>query len=184
MARKKFRTFRTAIHRARNSYCHCPSAKERAPGPDGFIGAFFTTCWVIIKEDVIQAINQFYEMNQQGLHYLNQALVVLIPKKENPTSVSDYRPISLIHSFAKIISKLLVNRLSLELEHLISINQTAFIKKRCIHDNFVYVQQVIKDLHKSKTPSLFIKLDISKAFDTVSWPYLLEVMQYLGFGLR
>jgi hypothetical protein len=77
--------------------------------------------------------------------------------------ISDYRPISLFHSFVKIISKLLANRVAPELDHLISLNQTAFIKKRCIHDNFVYVQQVIKELHKRKIPSLFIKLDISKA---------------------
>jgi hypothetical protein len=40
------------------------------------------------------------------------------------------------------------------------------------------------DLHKKKIPSMCIKLDISKAFDTVSWPYLLQVMEHLGFGLR
>jgi hypothetical protein len=81
--------------------------------------------------------------------------------------VNDYRPISLIHSFAKIVSKLLSNRLGPKLHKLISINQSAFVKKRCIHDNFVYIQQVIKDLHKKKILALFIKLDISKALDTV-----------------
>jgi hypothetical protein len=123
-------------------------------------------------------------MNNQGLHLLNNAFVVLIPKKPNPQKVSDFGPISLIHSFAKTISKLLANRLSPELEHLISANQTTFIKKMAIHDNFVYVQQVIKDLHKNKTPSLFIKLDIAKAFDIVNWPYLLHIMSHLGFGQR
>jgi hypothetical protein len=54
----------------------------------------------------------------------------------------------------------------------------------CIHDNFVYVQQVIKDLHKRKIPALFIKLDISKIFDVVIWPYLLDIMQFWGFGQR
>jgi hypothetical protein len=93
-------------------------------------------------------------------------------------------PISLIHNFTKTISKLLANRLIPELEHLISANQTSFIKKRVIHDNFVYVQQVIKDLHKKKTLSLFIKLDIAKAFDTVNWSYLLHIMSHLGFGQR
>lgn len=78
--------------------------KEKAPGPDGYIGLFFTTCWDIIKEDLIAAINHFYNMNQHELHLLNQAFVVLIPKKPDPTKVLNYRPISLIHSFAKIVS--------------------------------------------------------------------------------
>jgi len=42
----------------------------------------------------------------------------------------------------------------------------------------------VKRLHTSKTPALFMKLDIQKAFDTVSWSYLLEVLQALGFGPR
>jgi hypothetical protein len=62
--------------------------------------------------------------------------------------------------------------------------QNAFIKKRCIHDNFIYVQNVVKALNKAKRPSLFIKLDISKAFDSVCWVFLLEVLQALGFGQR
>jgi hypothetical protein len=79
---------------------------------------------------------------------------------------------------------MLANRLGLELNKLISINQIAFIRKRCIYDNFMYVQQVVKDLHKRKIPSLFIKLDISKAFDIVNWSYLMSIMTYLGFGRR
>jgi hypothetical protein len=63
-------------------------------------------------------------------------------------------------------------------------NQTAYVKQRCIQDNFIFVQQVVKDLHKKKIPALFIKLDISKAFDSVSWPYLLGILQHLGFGVR
>jgi hypothetical protein len=122
--------------------------REKAPRPDGFIGLFFSECWNIIKEDLMGAIHHFYSMNHQELHLLNQAFVVLVPKKEDPQSVSDFGPISLTHSFSKIISKILASRLGPELHHLISINQTIFIKKRVIHDNFVFVQQVIKDLHK------------------------------------
>jgi retron-type reverse transcriptase len=115
------------------------------------------------------------------LNFLNQALVVLIPKKDNPKYVSDFRPIRLTHSFAKIITKLLANRLAPELDELIFMNQTTFIQKRCLHDNFIYVQKVIKDLHKKKKPSLFIKLDIFKAFDTINWSYLLYIVNHLGF---
>jgi hypothetical protein len=78
--------------------------------------------------------------------------------------VKDYRPIRLTHSFAKLISKVLANRLGPHLEQLISVNQSSFIKKRCIHDSFLYVQEALKELHKRKIPSLFIKIDIAKAF--------------------
>jgi hypothetical protein len=82
------------------------------------------------------------------------------------------------------MSNILANRLAPRLDHLVSINQTAFIKTRCIHANFIYVQQVVKKLHNKKISSLFIKLDISKAFDIVRWPYLLSIFEHLGFGQR
>jgi hypothetical protein len=36
--------------------------KEKAPGPDGFIELFFSSCWDIIKDDLIRAVNQFYHL--------------------------------------------------------------------------------------------------------------------------
>jgi hypothetical protein len=129
-------------------------------------------------------VEYFFSTNQQDLHFLNQAYIVLIPKKPSPQRVADYRPISLIHSFAKLVFKILANRLGPQLKHLISNNQTAFIKQRCIHDSYMYVQGVINELNKKKIPSMFIKLDISKAFDIVNWPYLLCIMSHLGFGYK
>jgi hypothetical protein len=158
--------------------------KEKAPGLDGFKGMFFSSYWGIIKEDIKPAVNHFLALNQQSLHLLNQAYIVLITKKGSPQRVANYMPISLIHSFAKIASMILANRLGPELKHLISHNQTTFIQGRYIHDSFAYVQGVVNLLHKKQIPTFFIKLDISKAFDTVSWPYLLDIMSYLGFGPR
>lgn len=63
-------------------------------------------------------------------------------------------------------------------------SQSAFIKRRCIHENFLHVRNILHSLHRKKIPGLFIKLDISKAFDSVSWPFLLEVLTALGFGHR
>ena len=63
-------------------------------------------------------------------------------------------------------------------------HQSAFIRRRSIHDNFLYTQNLIGALHKADRPSLFLKLDIAKAFDTVRWDYLMEVLEKLGFGIR
>jgi retron-type reverse transcriptase len=98
--------------------------------------------------------------------------------------VTDFRPISLIHSIAKIFSKLLANKLAPQLNSLVSNCQSVFIKKRSLHDNFLYIQGVVRKLHRQKILALFMKLDIHKAFDTVNWGYLLEVLQALGFRPR
>jgi hypothetical protein len=64
--------------------------KEKAPGPDGFIGSFFKRYWNLIKDGILVDLNQFYNMNQQGLHYLNQAMVVLIPKNPQPKKITGF----------------------------------------------------------------------------------------------
>jgi hypothetical protein len=95
--------------------------------------------------------------------------------------VKDFRPISLVHSFAKLVTKVLANRLAVRLNSMVSPVQSAFIKCRFIQDNFMLVQQIARFLHQKKISRILLKLDISKAFDLVSWPFLLEVMQNLGF---
>uniref|UniRef100_A0A8R7VIM3 Reverse transcriptase domain-containing protein n=1 Tax=Triticum urartu TaxID=4572 RepID=A0A8R7VIM3_TRIUA len=93
----------------------------------------------------------------------------------------DYRPISLIHAIAKIIAKVLSLRLAPHMDELVSNAQSAFIKGRSIHENFMYVRNFARRLHKRRTSALLLKLDIKKAFDSVKWGYFLEVLQWLGF---
>jgi len=77
-------------------------------------------CWETIKDDVTAAINNLFQLNSQGFELMNSANIVLLPKKEDALRITDYRPISLIHSFAKIFSKLLANRLAPLLNSLVS----------------------------------------------------------------
>jgi hypothetical protein len=111
---------------------------------------------------------------------LNSAYLTLVPKKAE--AAKDFRPINLIHSFSKLIAKILANRLALFVDSLVASNQSALIHDRCIHDNYMLVQQTTKILFWQKVLSIFLKLDISKAFDSVSWSFLLEASSHLGFG--
>ena len=70
------------------------------------------------------------------------------------------------------------------MQELISPCQSAFIKGRSIHDNFLYVRNIARRFHRNGTPSLLLKLDISKSFDSVRWDYLLSLMQHRGFPQR
>uniref|UniRef100_A0A453EAZ0 Uncharacterized protein n=1 Tax=Aegilops tauschii subsp. strangulata TaxID=200361 RepID=A0A453EAZ0_AEGTS len=48
----------------------------------------------------------------------------------------------------------------------------------------LYVQNCVRSLHRKNKPSLLLKLDIARAFDSVSWEYLLELLHRLGFSTR
>ncbi|WVZ92764.1 hypothetical protein U9M48_038806 [Paspalum notatum var. saurae] len=132
-------------------------------------------------------LDQWKELKKgdgRKLHLLNSAYLILLPKKQDALQVKDYRPIRLKHSFAKLITKLMANRLAPFLDRMVSANQSVFIRGRCIHDNFLLVQQMARFLHRQREPRLLFKLDISKAFDSVSWSFLLEILSHLGFRQR
>lgn len=91
----------------------------------------------------------------------------MIPKKEGADEVKDFRPISLVRNFAKLIT-LLANRLAKTLKELVSPNQSTFIQGRFIQDNFMLVQQTSRLLYQQNKAQILLKLDITIAFDLVS----------------
>lgn len=91
-------------------------------------------------------------------------------------------PHQLLHSIPKINSKLMASRLCLRMGELVSINQSTFIRGRSIHGNFMLVRQVARSLHRREVKGVLIKLDISHAFDSISWSFLFEVLEAKGFS--
>lgn len=158
--------------------------REKAPGTDGFTSDFYVHCWEIIKYDILSAFHAFYIQHSGSLEHLNRAQVVLIPKVDIAFEPKDFRPISLVHSLAKLLTKVLANRLAVYIDKLISTSQSAFIKRRCIQENFMYVRGLARHYHRTRTHACLIKLDITKAFDSVSWEYLIELLGARGFPTR
>jgi hypothetical protein len=140
---------------------------DKCPDLDGFSTRFFTVCWEIIKVDIMTTFNFMSRLDFRGFGAVNDALVTLIPKKDGAERVQDFRPISLIHGFAKLVGKVLANRVAPVLPQMVGVHQSAFVHGRCLHDYFMMVQGMARKLHSSSTHAVLIKLDITKAFDTV-----------------
>jgi hypothetical protein len=80
----------------------------------------------------------------------------------------------------KLVSKVLANRLAPRLCDLVQFNQSAFVKGMSIHENFKMVQLFAKLLHTWRKPNLLLKIDIAWAFDSMVWPFLLEILKFMG----
>ncbi|XP_074297012.1 uncharacterized protein LOC141627683 [Silene latifolia] len=154
---------------------------HKAPGPDGYSSAFFKDSWEIIGGDICKAIADFFT-HGRILKQINHTLVTLIPKVPLPVDVTQFRPIAYCNVLYKVISKLLCARLAKILPHIISPNQGGFIQGRNIIENILVCQDIIRLYNRSSvSPRCLIKVDLKKAYDSVNWSFLFQMLRALNF---
>lgn len=83
---------------------------------------------------------------------------------------------------AKLISKVLASRLQNYMDDLINPHQTAFIKGRCIFDNFNSAHILVHHLYTSKQSAALLKIDFERAFDNINWCFLVDLLKARGFS--
>ena len=113
---------------------------------------------------------------------VNSSFIVLIPKKDNPIGLGDYRPISLVSSVYKILAKVLFNRLKRVLPFVINEVQSTFVCGRYILDGVLITNDVVDDWKRSRKKGIILKLDFEKAYDSINWEFLLSMLNNFGFG--
>jgi hypothetical protein len=155
----------------------------KAPGADGFPARFFQRNWGILKEEILAAVRNFFKDGTMP-EGINETIIGLVPKHNDPKTLKDYRPIALCNVIYKIIAKCIANRLRPLLDGLISENQSAFIPGRLITDNALIAFECFHHIQRNqKTEGAFCayKLDLTKAYERVDWRYLQMVLTKFGF---
>jgi hypothetical protein len=119
-----------------------------------------------------------------NLQSINDAFITLIPKVHSPEGPNDYRPISLLNSCLKLLTKLLANRLQKRILSMVHINQYGFLKSRTIQNCVAWAFEYIHQCKQSGQEVVILKLDFAKAFDTFEHAALLKILQCKGFDDR
>ncbi|CAL1390428.1 unnamed protein product [Linum trigynum] len=157
---------------------------KQAPGSDGFTGKFFKSFWNIVGESVIAAVSSFFSTGRM-LRSFNHTWLTLIPKVDNVENMKQLRPISLCQFVYKIITKIMAERLARWLPRIVSEGKNAFIRDRQIVENVLLGHELMHYL-KTKTRGnkgyMALKVDMEKAYDGVEWPFLLAILDKLGFN--
>ncbi|KAL7593363.1 hypothetical protein Lser_V15G33806 [Lactuca serriola] len=156
---------------------------EKAPGPDGFSFAFLKKHWDTIGSDFYFAV-KYFEVTGNIDKGCNSSFITLAPKIQDPNTIGNFRPISLIGCLYKTIAKVLAERLKKVVHLVVSPNQTAFIKDRYILDGPLILNETISWLKKCKKKAFAFKVDFEKAFDSLSWGYLDSILEQMNFGTK
>ncbi|XP_050229117.1 uncharacterized protein LOC126678259 [Mercurialis annua] len=134
---------------------------EKAPWPDGYSSLFFQKNWAIVGGDVIEAVKEFFYTGKL-LGQVNATSLSIIPKTSSPSSLNDYRPIACCN-----------------------VLQCAFIPGRRIIDNVLLAHELVHDYHNDRgVASCAMKVDLRKAYDTIEWDFLEEMLLGLHFLRR
>ena len=140
----------------------------------------------MFKIEITAAVKLFFDTGVMP-EGVNTTTIVLIPKVDTPTRVTDFRPISLCNVIYKVIAKCLVNRLRPMLDELVSPVQSAFVPGRIITDNVIVAYECLHTMKKKKKGKIgtrAVKLDMHKAYDRVEWVFLKAILGRLGFDER
>nr|GEX27840.1 RNA-directed DNA polymerase, eukaryota [Tanacetum cinerariifolium] len=130
--------------------------ENKSPGPDGYSFEFFIKYWNLVGSDLCDAVEYFFE-TESFPNGCNSSFVALILKITDAKFVNDFRPISLIGSVYKVVTK--------------EILDGPFILNDLLHW-----------CKRKKKQVMFFKVDFAKAYDSVRWDYLLDVLEAFGFG--
>ncbi|MCH90244.1 RNA-directed DNA polymerase (Reverse transcriptase), partial [Trifolium medium] len=154
----------------------------KAPGPDGFPARFYQKSWEIVGETVYKFVENVWQ-NPSAISDVNKTDICLIPKIDKPEYVTQFRPISLCNTNYKIVSKVIVERLKECVASLISPYQTGFVPGRNIHENIVVAKEMAHTMHsmKGRKGAFAIKVDLSKAYDKLSWEFIWKVLTEIQF---
>lgn len=141
--------------------------RNKARGPDGFSAEFFLGCWSVIGAEIIEAVEEFFTSGNL-LKQWNATTLILIPKTSNAATASEFRPISLLNTVYKVISKLLAGRLQTALGQVISPVQSDFLPGRLLAENVLLATEIVHGYNrKNIDPRGMLKVDLRKAFDSI-----------------
>lgn len=155
---------------------------DKSPGTDGFSAEFFKMFWVDLGDFLFRSLLFSYGKGILS-HTQKQGIITLLPKGNRLKEyLKNWRPITLLNVSYKLISGTIAFKMKAVLDKLVHENQKGFIAGRYIGENTRLLYVMLQYLEENNMPGLLMLIDFEKAFDSVSWEFIFNVLNYFNFG--
>ena len=157
------------------------AAAAKSPGLDGLSYELYKHILPLVGPQLLAALN---EMLETGLLQpsLRQGVVRLLPKVGGVPMAAQLRPITLLNTDYKLLTKMLVNRFLPVLPDILQTTQLCTVKGRSIFDGSAAVLSAAAFLEQHRLPGYLLSLDFYHAYDRVCLKWVDMVMEAMGFG--
>ena len=156
--------------------------KNKTPGCDGLPAEFYLTFWPEIGNKLVSSINYSLQLGELSTSQKRGVITLQEKKGKDPKLVKNWRPVTLLNTDYKILTKTLSRRIEKALPDIIHQDQFGFIKGRYIGEPVRFVQDLINKYDEEKKEGIIMQLDFEKAFDSIEWNFIFEALKKFNFG--
>ena len=155
---------------------------NKSPGGDGFTTNFYKFFWCDIKTILYDSYMYSFEKGALTPDQ-KRGILNLLPKTDKDLRyLANWRPVSLLNTDYKILTKALALRLQKVIPKIINTDQVGYIKGRYIGENIRTLFDLINHAKFEQLEAYIAQIDFEKAFDSIEWPFLLKTMKLFNFG--
>ena len=157
-------------------------SNNKSPGCDGLPTEFYKFFWGYLKYIVYDSFKWSIENKSLSVDQ-KRGVITLVPKHgKDVRHLSNWRPISVLNTDYKILTKLYALRLQTVLGDIINPDQVGYLKGRFIGENIRTIKDIMDYTQYFKMSGLIALIDFQKAFDTVNWSFLIKCLNSFNFG--
>ena len=155
---------------------------NKSPGSSGFTGEFYKFFWIDFKNRLTSSIN--YSFHIESLPKSQKiGILTLIPKgKKDKVYLKNWRPLTMLCTYYKIVSGCITERIKPNLDIIISNNQKAYLPSRYIGEITRTTFDLFQAAKVNNLPGILLLIDFEKCFDSVSHRYIQKCLDFFNFG--
>lgn len=157
---------------------------NKSPGSDGLTHEFYKTFREFLAPILCKLYKHMEERREMPESMGLGMITILYKNKGSKMKLENYRPLSLLNTDYKILTKVLANRIKGVVGGIISESQAYSIPGRDIVDTVCTIRDVVESMGRDGEGGMILCMDLNKAFDRVEHSFIVQVMRRFGFGKK